>query len=59
MEHATANRSIVLAPALNGDGDRAGSIGVSSVGRKAFADAGIEFIATAGRLVGPALDIAA
>ena len=59
MERAVPIASTVFAPARNNDGDRAGSIGVSSVGPNAFADAAIEFIETAGRLVGPALDIAA
>lgn len=59
VEFAVPIRSIVFAPAKNGDGDHIGSIGVSSVEPKAFTDADVEFLETAARLVGPALDIAA
>lgn len=59
IERDVPIRSIVIAPVPNGDGDRIGSIGIPSVEPQAFTDADVEFIETAGRLVGPALDIAA
>ncbi len=59
VEFAVPIRSIVFAPAKNGDGDHIGSIGVSSVEPNAFTGDDVEFLETAARLVGPALDIAA
>ncbi len=59
VERDVPIRSIVIAAVPNCDGDRIGAVAVVNVEPNAFTAADVNFIETAARLIGPALDIAA